>query len=69
MECANWSSRVYADLRRGGDGTPMGMVKAYFDTIGWPLVVTKEDHQAFAAQVRSRYDLMTSCSMLSLPDM
>lgn len=37
--------------RRSGDGSAIGMVKAYFDVVGWPLVVPSSERKIFATQV------------------
>lgn len=51
MSSVNWSSRVYYEMRRGGDGTAMGLVRTYFDTVGWPVTMAESDRKPFAMQV------------------
>ncbi|GMH40840.1 hypothetical protein BSKO_08744 [Bryopsis sp. KO-2023] len=51
LECANWSSQVYYDLRRGGDGTAEGMLTAFFNTVGWPMAVATKEKADFTRQL------------------
>jgi hypothetical protein len=43
-----------SDGRRGGDGSATGLVRAYFDTVGWPTIVNEAERKPFAMQVNRR---------------
>ena len=34
----------------------MGMLRIYFETVGWPSLLPKDGHQAFAEQVLKQKD-------------
>lgn len=57
LSCASWPPSVYLDLRRSADGTALGMLRIYFETIGWPSLIPKNGHRAFAEQVVQRKDI------------
>ena len=37
--CSQWSPHIYYDLLRFGDSTGEGLVKAYFEMVGWPIML------------------------------
>jgi hypothetical protein len=53
-----WTPSLYADLLRVGDGTPEGLLAAYYGTVGWPDSLDGESgspavRQAWADAVRT----------------
>lgn len=51
LDCAHWSPQVYHDVMRGGKGSGEGMIIAYFNTVGWPLMVTEKDRVGYAQEL------------------
>ena len=51
LDCANWSPQVYHDVMRAGKGSGEGMIIGYFNTVGWPLVVTERDRMGYAQEL------------------
>ncbi|GFR47046.1 hypothetical protein Agub_g8731 [Astrephomene gubernaculifera] len=52
MDCVNWSPVVYHDLLGCSDGSGEGLVRAYFGTVGWPLMLATSDRGAFVRRVQ-----------------
>ncbi len=42
--------------RMAADGTALGMLRLYFETVGWPSLLPKNEHQAFAGQILKQKD-------------
>jgi len=51
--CSQWSPHIYYDLLRFGDSTGEGLVKAYFDMVGWPIMLSTSDRPAFVEKIYS----------------
>lgn len=49
--CAQWTPSVYFDLLRLGDSTGPGLVKTYYELIGWPMMLPTSDRTAFTEKV------------------
>lgn len=50
-DCATWTPAIYHDLLRAADGTGEGMLKAYFDMVGWPQFLPTSERQLFCGKV------------------
>ncbi|KXZ46741.1 hypothetical protein GPECTOR_41g706 [Gonium pectorale] len=53
MDCVQWSPPVYADLLGRSDGTGEGLVRAYYTTVGWPMMVPTAEQPAFVKKIHS----------------
>lgn len=53
MDCANWTPAIYHDLLSKGDGTGEGLVRAYYNCVGWPTFLPSNEQEAFAGKVYS----------------
>ena len=51
FECCSWSPHVYNDLLERGDGTAEGLIKGYFGTVGWPMMMATSDRGRFIERV------------------
>lgn len=49
--CSQWSPHIYYDLLRFGDSTGPGLVRAYYDMVGWPLMLSTSDRPAFVDKI------------------
>lgn len=49
--CSHWSRPVYFDLLRFGDSTGPGLIKTYFDMVGWPIMLSTSDRSAFVDKI------------------
>lgn len=49
--CAQWTPSVYFDLLRLGDSTGPGLVKTYYELIGWPMMLPTSDRTIFTEKV------------------
>jgi len=56
LSCASWPPNVYMDLRRAADGTALGMIRLYFETVGWPTFLPNAEHKSFAEQILKQKD-------------
>lgn len=54
LDCANWSPMVYQDILRSGKGSGEGMICAFFNAVGWPLVVREKDRPEFVRELHRR---------------
>lgn len=54
---ASWVPSVYLDLRRSADGTALGMLRIYFETIGWPSTIPAGQQKAFAEAIVHQKDI------------
>lgn len=53
-DCATWTRTIYHDLLLSGDGTGVGMIRSYFDRVGWPQFLPTVEREMFAGKV---YDI------------
>ncbi|KAK9901645.1 hypothetical protein WJX75_006354 [Coccomyxa subellipsoidea] len=53
LDCSNWSPSVYHDLLRCGDGSAEGLLRAFFDTIGWPTMLATADREPFVNRLHA----------------
>ena len=51
--CAQWTPAIYYDLLRMGDATGPGLVQAYYDLMGWPLMLPTKERPAFKDKIYS----------------
>ena len=51
--CSQWSTPIYFDLLRFGDSTGPGLIKTYFEMVGWPIMLSTSDRQAFVDRLYS----------------
>jgi hypothetical protein len=51
--CSQWSPHIYYDLLRFGDSTGEGLVKAYYEMVGWPIMLSTSDRPAFVEKIYS----------------
>lgn len=51
--CSQWNPHIYYDLLRFGDSTGEGLVKAYYDMVGWPIMLSTSDRPAFVEKIYS----------------
>lgn len=51
--CSQWSPHIYYDLLRFGDSTGEGLVRAYYDMVGWPIMLSTSDRPAFVEKIYS----------------
>lgn len=49
--CANWAPAIYNDLLRMGDATGPGLVKTYYEVVGWPIMLPTKERPAFVDKV------------------
>ncbi|KAG1654905.1 hypothetical protein FOA52_003147 [Chlamydomonas sp. UWO 241] len=50
-ECAQFTPPIYNDLLQSGDGTAEGMVKAYFNCMGWPEFIPTTERDLFTRKI------------------
>ncbi|KAG2497431.1 hypothetical protein HYH03_004586 [Edaphochlamys debaryana] len=53
MDCVSWSGPVYNDLLGASDGTGEGLVAAYYQTVGWPVMLSTSDRPGFVRRVHA----------------
>ena len=46
-----WTPGLYQELRQAGDGTATGMLKTWFNSVGWPTVLGTGDHGSYATAI------------------
>lgn len=49
--CSQWSPHIYYDLLRFGDSTGPGLVKTYYEMVGWPIMLSTSDRPAFVEKI------------------
>lgn len=49
--CASWAPAIYSDMLRMGDATGPGLVKTYYDVVGWPIMLPTKERPAFVDKV------------------
>ncbi|KAI7835411.1 hypothetical protein COHA_010685 [Chlorella ohadii] len=52
-DCTNWSPAVFYDLMRLGDGTGEGVIAAYYNIRGWPMMLASSERGAFLKNVHN----------------
>lgn len=52
--CTSWAPAIYFDLLHLGDSTGPGLIKTYYEMVGWPMMLSTKDRPAFVQKI---YDL------------
>ncbi|KAL4437025.1 hypothetical protein ABPG75_004164 [Micractinium tetrahymenae] len=52
-DCTNWTPAVFYDLMRLGDGTGEGVIAAYYQIRGWPMMLASSERGAFLKKVHA----------------
>lgn len=51
--CVDWTPKIYNDLIRLGDGTGEGLIRIYYEMMGWPMMLPTKERQAFTKKVHA----------------
>lgn len=49
--CSQWSAPIYYDLLRFGDSSGPGLVKTYYEMVGWPIMLSSADRGDFVEKI------------------
>lgn len=52
-DCTNWTPAVFYDLMRLGDGTGEGVIAAYYQIRGWPMMLASSERGAFLKKIHA----------------
>jgi hypothetical protein len=51
--CVDWTPKIYNDLIRLGDGTGEGLIRIYYEMMGWPIMLPTKERAAFTKKVHA----------------